>query len=278
MTGYRKEGHMLRFLYQTAPGRLLLKPISSRLVSEFCGAFLDSPLSVPLIGPFVRKNNIDLSEYYSENFRCFNDCFSRKIKSGYRPINKDPEALIAPCDGRLSAYRIRRGTVIPVKQSRYTIDSLLGQDPIAKKYEDGICLVFRLCVDNYHRYCYVDSGQKGENIFLSGKLHTVRPIALAHAPVFVQNCREYTAIETENFGTVIQMEVGAMLVGKIRNYHGEGSVRRGKEKGCFLYGGSTVILLLQKDSVHVPERIFAATEQQREIPVRMGEAIGRKKS
>ena len=277
MTEYRKESSVLRFLYQTAPGRLLLRPLSSRLVSEICGAFLDSTFSTPLIGPFVRKNHIDLSQYYSSGFRCFNDCFSRKIKRGYRPIDVDPKALIAPCDGYLSAYPIRKGTVIPVKQSRYTVDSLLGHDPIAEKYKDGICLVFRLCVDNYHRYCYVDSGQKGENVFLPGKLHTVRPIALANAPVFVQNCREYTVIETENFGTVIQMEVGAMLVGKIRNYHGKGFVRRGGEKGCFLYGGSTVILLLEKDSVCVPERFFSATRRQMEIPVKMGEAIGRKK-
>ena len=70
------------------------------------------------------------------------------------------------------------------------------------------------------------------------------------------------------------MEVGAMLVGKIKNLHGAGVVCRGAEKGMFLYGGSTVILLLEKGRVDLPEALFANTETGLETPVRMGEKIG----
>lgn len=270
----KKESAALRFLYKTVLGRIILKPLSSRAVSDLCGRFLDSGASKMLIRRFVRKNNIDLSDYYSGSFNSFNEFFSRKIKANKRPIDSDPSALISPCDGLLSAYHITDDTVIPVKQSRYTISSLLGRDRIAERYDNGICLVFRLCVDNYHRYCYIDNGIKGGNVFLPGKLHTVRPVALEEYPVFIQNCREYTVIETENFGTVVQMEVGAMLVGKIKNYHGKGKVIRGEEKGMFLYGGSTVIVLLEEDMAHLPEEIFMATEHGIETPVKMGEKIG----
>ena len=166
--------------------------------------------------------------------------------------------------------------MIPVKQSRYTISSLLGGDSVSENYQNGICLVFRLRVDHYHRYCYVDSGVKGENVFLPGKLHTVRPIALEQFPVFVQNCREYTVIKTENFGEAVQMEVGALLVGKIKNHHGPGEVRRGEEKGMFLYGGSTVIVLLEEGRAYLPEELYQAAENGIETPVKMGQRIGGK--
>ncbi len=269
----KKESASLRFLYHTAVGRLLLRPLIGRGFSKLGGAFMSSRLSKPLIKGFIRKNGIDLSEYHAENFRCFNDCFTRKIREGYRPINTEPDRLIAPCDAYLSAYPITDHAVYPIKQSRYTVADLLGGDPAAERFNGGTCLVFRLCVHHYHRYCYIDNGVKTENRFLRGKLHTVRPIALAQYPVFAQNCREYTLMETESFGTVAQIEVGAMLVGKIQNHHGAGPIQKGAEKGMFLYGGSTVVLLLEKDAATLPEAIFSATEAGLEIPVTYGETI-----
>lgn len=270
----KKESQALRFLYHTPVGRMLLVPLCSPALSKICGAYLDSPASLRLVKGFAEKHGINLADYECDDLHSFNEFFTRKIKAGKRPINHDPSALIAPCDGLLSAYRIHEGSVIPVKQSQYTIPDLLGGDPIAARYQNGICLVFRLCVDHYHRYAYVDSGIKRENHFLPGVLHTVRPIALAECPVFTQNSREYTVIESENFGNVVQMEVGAMLVGKIRNHHGAGRVTRGAEKGMFLYGGSTVIVLLEPGRARLPKRLFEATERGIETPVRLGQKIG----
>ena len=267
----KRKDRALRFLYQTRTGRMLLKPLTCRPVSKASGKFLDSPMSKPLIKPFVRKNHIPLEDYYADDFHSFNDCFTRKIREPLRPIDPAPEAFIAPCDGLLSVYPVQGDTVLPVKQSRYTLPDLLGGDKLAARYRDGLCLVFRLCVDHYHRYCYVDSGSKGDNHFLPGKLHTVRPVALAAGPVFTQNCREYTVLNTDGFG---QVEVGAMLVGKIRNHQGAGPIVRGQEKGMFLYGGSTIILLVEKDRVSLPQSLLDAARRGEEVPVRMGQRIG----
>ena len=270
-----KESAALVFLYRTVPGRMLLKLLIGRGLSQAAGRVLSSPVSRPLIAPFIRKNGIDLTDYAEEDYACFNDFFCRRIRPERRPLPADPAELMAPCDGLLSAYRISDGMVLPIKQSRYSVSELLGMDAAARRFRDGVCLVFRLCVDNYHRYCYVDDGQKGPNVFLPGVLHTVRPIALESVPVFVRNGLEYTIMETAHFGTVAQIEVGALLVGRIDNHDGAGSIRRGEEKGRFLYGGSTVVLLLEKDRVSVDEALFTAAANGIETPVVMGQVLGR---
>ncbi len=272
----KKESAFLRFLYHTFLGRIFLKLLCGRGFSKFCGWFLNRGASRIFVKRFIYKNEIDLALFEGAPYRNFNDCFSRKIKAECRPIDFAPDHLIAPCDGLLSVYPIKEDTVMPIKQSHYTVNSLLQNEELAKQYQDGICLVFRLCVNHYHRYAYLDDATKGENVFLKGKLHTVRPIALEKYPVFAQNCREYTVMQTENFGAVTQIEIGAMLVGKIKNLHGKAEVKRGQEKGMFLYGGSSIAVLLQKGVCEIDSQILENTQNGEETPVQMGQKIGQK--
>lgn len=266
----------LTFLYKTIPGRFFLKLLTRRALSKACGAFLDSRLSAFLIKSFGRKNNINFEDYQIEGVKTFNQFFRRKIKDGLRPFDMEPSRLCSPCDGLLSVWKINDDTVLPVKQSQYKVAELLKNEELAAEFNDGLCLVFRLCVNHYHRYAYADGGKKGPNIFIPGILHTVRPIALEAGPVFAENCREYTVIESPVFGKFIQMEVGAMLVGRIVNLEGEAMAVRGKEKGFFEYGGSTIILLLKKDIVKINEEILKNSSAGIETPVKMGETIGEK--
>ena len=265
---------ILTFLYETIPGRFILKPFTSPRFSQVCGRFLDSKYSSCFIRPFVRWNHIDVAEYETDGIRSFNDFFSRKIKKEKRVVTMDEEKLIAPCDGLLSVWKVDQDTILPVKQSQYTVSDLLRNKKLAKHYEGGYCLVFRLCVDHYHRYCYIDSGKKSSNIFIPGKLHTVRPIALRKVPVFTENSREYTLIQTKEFGTLVQMEVGAMLVGRIVNHEGAGRAVRGREKGYFQYGGSTIIVLTEPGQVKIREDILKSSALGQETAVKLGEMIG----
>ena len=265
---------LLHFLYHTPAGRGLLRPLCSRPVSKACGKLLDSRVSSLLIPPFIRKNKIDPAQFELEQVRCFNDFFCRKIRPGLRPIDADPAHLTAPCDGLLSVYPIKDGLVIPVKQTAFSMKRLLRDPGLARRFEGGYCFVFRLCVDHYHRYCYAETGRKSADRFLPGILHTVRPVALETYPVFTENCREYTLIQTCRYGTLLQMEVGAMLVGRICNHQLQpASVKRGEEKGCFQYGGSTIILLVQSGKIDPPQTLLEETVSGVETPVRMGQKI-----
>ena len=82
----------------------------------------------------------------------------------------------------------------------------------------------------------------------------MNPVANDVCPIYKMNSREYCLIKTERFGTLLQMEVGALMVGKIsNNQQGLGFVHKGVEKGRFEFGGSTIILLTQKNVV-IPDR------------------------
>lgn len=272
-----KKDSALKFLYENPFGRIILKGITLPFVSSIVGKYMSSSLSKRRIKKFISANGINMEEYEDRDFHSFNDFFTRKIKEDRRPLPQDKEVLFSPCDGKLSAYKIDKDTVLPVKGSHYTISQLLNNNDLAEKYSDGYCLVFRLAVDDYHRYSYIDSGVKGENVKIKGKLHTVQPIALEKSPVFIQNSREYTVMHTENFGDVVQVEVGALMVGKIKNHQGKGKIIRGEEKGMFLFGGSTIILLLNSGEVQVEELFFENTKNHLETVVKLGESLGRKR-
>lgn len=266
----------LSLLYRTLPGRVILKGLISPPVSALSGAFLDAGVSRLLIKLFVRKNHIDVREFDLSGVRSFNDFFCRPLKPGRRPVDMEKNHLIAPCDGLLSVYPIRKDTVFPVKQVPYTLLQLLRSPRLAEAFEGGYCFVYRLCVQHYHRYCYVDSGRKSASVCIPGVFHTVRPVALETVPVFARNAREYVMIRSAAFGPVLQMEVGAMLVGKICNHREESAVR-GREKGMFKYGGSTIVVLTGKDAVEADPDLLRASSRGEETPVRMGQTVGRKK-
>ena len=267
------DGAGLNFLYHTKLGRIILRGLISSPLSYIVGKYMDSPLSKGIIPSFVEKNSINMDDYIEEEYGCFNDFFTRRIKEDKRVIDYSNDALIAPSDGYLSAYKINDDLVIPVKQSGYTISRLLRDKKLAKKYANGYCLVFRLCVHHYHRYVYAETGMRTGYRKIKGKLHTVRPIALDMYPVFTENSREYTMIRTKSKKDILQMEVGAMLVGKIANKDDEKFAIRGLEKGKFLYGGSTIILLLEEGAVDFPKTILDATKAGMEVEVFMGQNL-----
>ena len=270
-----KDSVGVNFLYHTAPGRCILQLLIRPGVSKALGAFLDTGFSRHLVKPFVRATNLDLSDYPDRPYASFNDFFTRQVKEDRRIIDTDPGALIAPCDGKLTVYPITEETLFDIKHSVYAVKDLLQDTDLAKEFEGGMCLIFRLTPDDFHRYSFMDQGNVCSTKTIPGVLHTVRPIAFRRYPVFSENAREYAVLKTENFGKVIQMEVGALFVGRIVN-HPVSTFSRGQEKGKFEFGGSTIILLLQKDAAVINSELLKNTLSGLESIVRLGQKIGTK--
>ena len=268
------QDRLLAALYGNAFGRMLLKPLTAPGLSKLAGKFLSTKASKVFIKPFIRNNHIDMSQFEPVEYESYNDFFSRRIRPEARPIDMDPGHLISPADSKLTALPITESGRFMLKHTEYTVGSLLKDPALAAEYVGGWALIFRLTVDDYHRYCYAFSGEKGENIAIPGKLHTVNPIANDFFPIYKENAREYTIVRTEGFGEVIAMEVGALLVGRIVNHQGAASVKRGQEKGYFQFGGSTVVLLLKKDTAVIDGDILENSRNGIETVVKFGEKIG----
>lgn len=271
------QDKFLRSLYTKKIGRAFIWVLTRPFITKIGGFYLSRRISKIHIKRFIKKQNINMDEYLPQEYKSYNDFFTRPIKLEYRPIEMRPNVLISPADGKVTAYKIGENTSFEIKNSRYTVESILRDKDLADEYRGGWCVIVRLTVDNYHRYCYVDNGTVLKSCYIKGIFHTVNPIAVEEKDVYKENSREYTVIQTENFGMVTQIEVGATMVGRIVNYPVTEPVRKGQEKGKFEFGGSTVVLLLQKDAVAIAEDIVQNTIEGCETLVKMGEPIGEKK-
>ncbi len=266
-------GKLLNFLYHTFWGRILLKLIANRSFSKLNAIYNNSKASISKIKPFIEKYNIQMNDFESKKYQSFNDFFTRSLLTGKRDICSDPERVIAPADSKLSVYYITKNLQISVKNSTYSMNEILRDQDLSREYENGLCLVYRLTVDDYHRYCYIDDGEIVGQKRIKGKLHTVSSISKDYK-VYIENQREYQVINTRNLGRIIQMEVGALLVGRIVNRQSKLAMR-GEEKGYFSYGGSTIIVFIKANQAIIDEDIMKHNQENIETKVKYGEAVGR---
>lgn len=262
----------IRFTYGTVLGRALAKGLlCRRFVSNVYAAWQKSRFSRGKVRRFIAQYQIDVSDCTATDFACFNDFFTRQRKN-YVNRTADNE-LPAIADSKLLALPIGEDAVFTIKGVPYTTAQLLENEALAREFDGGVCLIFRLAPEDYHRYVYPDGGTQEKTVHISGVLHTVNPIA-ADMAVYRRNARAYTVLHTAQFGTMVQLEVGALLVGKIVNRTEQpAAIEKLGEKGFFAYGGSTVILLAKRGALTVDDDIAHYSAQGIETRVRLGERI-----
>ncbi|MBQ0052269.1 MAG: phosphatidylserine decarboxylase [Treponema sp.] len=276
----------VEFMYTTKTGKMILQLALALKVPKTLGFFLRSPISRFYINSFVKKNGIDMTGFEGRKFKSFNDFFTRKKDVSFDP---DLTHLITPADSLLSAFKIDETSTFHVKGFDYTLEDFFGANEkhfseetkaeikeLIGKFSGGDCLIFRLCATDYHRYSYIDNGKQGNNHFIEGSLYSVQPAACENFRVYTKNRRNWSLLETENFGTVAQIEVGAFSVGGIVNHLNEGNFKKGDEKGYFDLHGSTIVMLFQKDKIKLSEEITEALNSEPEYRVKIGQKIGEK--
>ena len=234
------------WLYTTAPGRVTLKVLLHTGALKLGEIVARSPLSKPLINRYIKNNNIDMSDFKGQKYNSFQDFFSRKRDD--IEVDRQAEHLISPCDGYLSAYRIKSNNSFHIKGSWYKVTDLVTDKKIAKEFVGGDCVILRLCANDYHHYCYIDDGFQGKNHFVKG-------------------------LDTVNFGKVAQIEIGALLVGGIVNDHENVMMRKGAEMGHFELIGSTIVLLFKKGHIDLLPEIKECIKGDKEVRVIQGQHI-----
>ena len=270
----------LNWLYHNPVGEATLWAIAKRkIVSSVYGDMMEKPSSSDKIQPFIEEYGVDISIAQEQNFNSFNEFFIRKLKPQARPIIQDSLAVASAADGKVLAYENINNSDFYIKGVRFNVESFLNNSELAKKYKNGSMIVFRLAPPDYHRYHFPVSGKVPEaNTKIDGDYYSVNPLALREkAEIFWLNKREYGVIDSPVFGNVVMVEVGATMVGSMLQSYSGTSIKKGDEKGYFKFGGSTVVLLFEKDKIKIDQDLLRNTSNSLETTIKMGEQIAVKK-
>lgn len=266
---------------------LLMKAMPKKSISRLVGGFARSRWSKSLIPLFVRHYSIDAgqAELTLERYPHLTAFFTRRLKSGLRPIAAGKDIIVSPVDGVVSQLGpITGGSLIQAKGVLYSVSELLGLDyDQARKFNDGTFITIYLSPRDYHRiHVPIDSRVK-RSTYIPGTLFPVNPFGVrAVKGLFARNERLVSYLETPA-GLVALVKVGATIVGSVKVNYSETTTNvrnsklttkdypqgptlaKGEELGWFEFG-STVILLFEpgRVSLHVKpgERVL------------MGQAIG----
>lgn len=271
----------LRWAYETGLGRATTSILLKRkFFSWYYGHRMNRPYSGNKVLPFVVDYDLDADEFGKQawEYKTFNDFFSRSLKPEARPIAEGENFAAFPADGRHLAFpQLENADGFYVKGQKFTLAELFGSEKRAAHFEGGSMLISRLCPVDYHRFHFPVSGTPRNAKTINGFLYSVNPIALRRQVKYlVQNKRMLTPIESEKFGLVAMLEVGATCVGTIKQLFVDGRVnQKGEEKGLFRFGGSCVITVFQRGRIKFEDDLVQHGREHREVYAQMGDILGR---
>lgn len=270
-------GPLLKYLY--GKGKWLLPVLCKTSVfSSLYGFLQERKLTRKKILPFIKHFKVDISEFLEkpEDFCSFNDFFIRRLKPSARPI--DSASFILPADARYLVYpSIKESDGFFVKGKKFSLTTLLKDPELAKKYEEGAMVIARLAPVDYHRFHFPCDCTPSEPRLINGPLYSVNPIAIKqNVSIHAENKRMITHLETEHFGTILFIEVGATNVGSIhQTYTPNKSVKKGDEKGYFSFGGSSVILLFEPNRIQFDQVLIDNSAKRLETLAHFGQSLGK---
>mmetsp|Transcript_364 Transcript_364/g.716 ORF Transcript_364/g.716 Transcript_364/m.716 type:complete len:709 (+) Transcript_364:57-2183(+) len=261
---------------RTNDGRKLLK----KMTVEFGPRYTD-PASKKLIADFIKLHDLDVTEVEKplNSFPNFNEFFYRTLKPGVRPISgsDDPAKAVCAADSRCLVFpRVADATRLWIKGKHFSLKELMGDNELAQGFEKGSVVIFRLAPQDYHRYhCPVD-GVLRSITPIDGAYFTVSPLAVrTDIDIFTENKRTMLVIDTDTFGPVVMMVIGATCVGSIIITHPLGPVKKGEEIGYFAFGGSTVIVVFQKGTIKFDHDLLENSGKPLETLVQYGTSLGK---
>jgi len=273
---------LIKWMYESVSGKLLSNLLVKGPLSAIYGSSQSTSFSAKKISNFIKNYKINMDEYQAEDgqpaekpFSSFNNFFIRKFKEGKRPFPEESTKMGAFAEARYYGYEsIQDEETIPVKGKFLNAKELLANTKWEETFNNGPLLLARLCPVDYHRFHFPDDGEVLDYYKVRGELHSVNPLALREkADIFSQNLREVTILETKNFGKIAYVEVGAMMVGRIEQTTDLKEFKKGDEKGYFLFGGSTVIIIGEKGKWSPAKDICENTKKSMETYIQLGEAL-----
>ncbi|MBI2375888.1 MAG: phosphatidylserine decarboxylase [Deltaproteobacteria bacterium] len=245
----------------------------------------------PAVRAFASTFGIDVAEAEHEidTYGSVLDFFTRRLKPDARPLDQDPDAILSPADGTFDAHGlVEEGRLFQAKGREYTLAALLADEERARRYEGGRYATVYLSPRDYHWVHSPADARVVGATYVPGQLWPVnRPSVRVVDQLFAKNERLITHLETDRFGPMELVMVGATCVGRIRTTYDESlttnagkdelerrtyqtarALGRGDPLGVFEFG-STVVLVLARGA--------ELDELEVGSGIHMGQAIGRKK-
>lgn len=256
-------------------------PLTARFsfFSKLYGFFQKSPMSRYKIIPFIKKFDVDTSEFLEpvSHFCSFNDFFIRRLKPEARPINREENRAILPTDARYLVFQdIREFPHFFIKGKKFSLKELLKNEELADKYQAGSMVIARLCPIDYHRFHFPCRAIPGKPRLINGTLFSVNPVALKrNIKILSENKRVITTLATSHFGNLLYLEIGATHVGSIhQTFLADKMYEKGDEKGYFSFGGSCLILLFEPNRIRFDQDLLRSSAQNQEVRGLMGQSLG----
>lgn len=256
-------------------GRLILHFFAKRrFFSSFYGWLQKLPLSKKKIIPFIERFAIDSTEFLEpvSSFKSFNDFFIRKLKPESRVIATSPAVI--PADGRYRFYpKIGKKDGFSVKEKPFCLETVLQSTELAARFDGGSLVIARLCPTDCHRFYFPIDCTPSKAEFINGKLYSVNPIAVKNKPwIWGENMRMRTILNSELFGVVAFMEVGATNVASIIQTYKPGTKQqKGDEKGYFSFGGSALLIFFEPGACTFDDDLLG---HSLEIRCQIGQSMG----
>jgi phosphatidylserine decarboxylase len=258
------RSRILDLLEQEDLNFLLTNRIPRRLLTQFMGWFsqIEQPLVRDIsIGLWRFFSNLDLRDARNTQFRSMHDCFTRQLKDGARPVDRNADILVSPCDAIVGATGTIAGTdLYQVKGFPYTLEELLCDPNLVEAHRDGRYVTLRLTSSMYHRFHAPHDCRVDQVTYISGDTWNVNPIALRRVEkLFCKNERALLRTKLTATGdSVTLVLVAAVLVASIRlhfldvllslKHRGPNLIgcnapfRKGEEMGWFQHGSTVIVL------------------------------------
>ena len=204
-----------------------------------------------LIRVFMKNYQIEIDDYprkSHQDYKHFNDFFTREIDPSKRPIDDDHSSLISPVDGKIVEFgKIEEGRLFQIKGMDYKLYGLLdGNETLTQNYQNGSYISIYLAPYNYHRvHAPIKGDLKLANI-VPGEMHRVDLNALSTIEnLYIKNQRLITEFNG-SLSDCIMIMVAARNVASMTHKEINQNYKKGDEIGRFNLG-STVVILLPND-------------------------------
>jgi phosphatidylserine decarboxylase len=265
--------------YESEPRRSLNQWLKSHpLYDWILAAYQNSRLSRRKIAPFIRKHRIDMNEFEPVSYHSYAQFFERRFRPGARKFPAESAAMGAFAEARYLAWdNVEAAQEFPVKGRSLDAAQLLGAAPRAGEFTGGPVILARLSPMDYHHVHYFDGGRTLDHDRLGGRLWTVNWHALLNKPdILRENERQVNILETEHFGRVGFVEIGALSVGRIVQVHPlDKPFQRGDEKSAFRFGGSAIAVFGEAGCWRPSADVLENTTKGVETMLRLGEEVAR---